>query len=209
MPRRVPGGVKQSLEPNESQKSDGTFVNMKRRKGSAQGLGVSALAVVFSENGEDSHKMLSHDQIPQPIIGLHQEAALPPPQQRGPRINVNYYEGGKKGEVNVSTKVVQKRFNGKEWRRLCDVEDCWNKSKKCGLCCRRLNSEPIFMPRRIPGVKHNLSTAVEPTESRKSVGTSMPRGYGQKTQPPPYIVTTRVTQATDVTPLLRARATTN
>ena len=136
-------------------------------------------------------RVVSHDQIPQPIIGLPQGAALPPPppppppsQQpldyyptmpRGPRIKLKDYKGAKKGEVIVTPEGVKKKFNGKQWRRLCGVEDCWKESQKCGLCSKHLNSptpQPISMPRRVPGgVKRSLSTAVEPTESRKSDGT--------------------------------------
>ena len=136
------------------------------------------------------HTRVSHDQIPQPIIGLPQGAALPPPppppppsQQpldyyptlpRGPRIKLKDYKGAKKGEIIVTPEGVKKKFNGKQWRRLCGVEDCWKESQKCGLCSKHLNSptpQPIAMPRRVPGgVKRSLSTAVDPTESRKSDG---------------------------------------
>ena len=135
------------------------------------------------------HTRVSHDQIPQPIIGLPQGAALPPPpppppQQpldyyptmpRGPRIKLKDYKGAKKGEIIVTPEGVKKKFNGKQWRRLCGVDDCWKESQKCGLCSKHLNSptpQPISMPRRVPGgVKRSLSTAVDPTESRKSDGT--------------------------------------
>ena len=136
------------------------------------------------------HTRVSHDQIPQPIIGLPQGAALPPPpppppppQQpldyypsmpRGPRIKLKDYKGAKKGEIIVTPEGVKKKFNGKQWRRLCGVEDCWKESQKCGLCSKHLNSptpQPISMPRRMQGaVKRSLSTAIDPTESRKSDG---------------------------------------
>ena len=136
------------------------------------------------------HTRMSHDQLPQPIIGLPQGAALPPPpppppppQQpldyyptmpRGPRIKLKDYKGAKKGEIIVTPEGVKKKFNGKQWRRLCGVEDCWKESQKCGLCSKHLNSPtppPIAMPRRIPGgVKRSLSTALEPSDSRKSDG---------------------------------------
>ena len=136
------------------------------------------------------HTRVTHEQLPQPIIGLPQGAALPPPpppppppQQpldyyptipRGPRIKLKDYKGAKKGEVIVTPEGVKKKFNGKQWRRLCGVEDCWKESQKCGLCSKHLNSPtppPIAMPRRVPGgVKRSLSTALEPSESRKNDG---------------------------------------
>ena len=97
-----------------------------------------------------------------------------PTMPRGPRIKLKDYKGAKKGEVIVTPEGVKKKFNGKQWRRLCGVEDCWKESQKCGLCSKHLNSptpQPISMPRRVPGgVKRSLSTAVEPTESRKTDG---------------------------------------
>ena len=130
------------------------------------------------------HTRPTIEQLPQPIIGLPQGAALPPPpppQQpldyypsmpRGPRIKLKDYKGAKKGEIIVTPEGVKKKFNGKQWRRLCGVEDCWKESQKCGLCSKHLNSPtppPIAIPRRVPGgVKRSLSTALEPADSRKS-----------------------------------------
>ena len=128
---------------------------------------------------------MSHEQLPQPIIGLPQGAALPPPppQQtldyyptmpRGPRIKLKDYKGAKKGEIIVTPEGVKKKFNGKQWRRLCGVEDCWKESQKCGLCSKHLNSPTppsIAIPRRVPGgVKRSLSTALEPSDPQKSDG---------------------------------------
>ena len=98
----------------------------------------------------------------------------PPPQNysdfypslpRGPRIKLKDYKGAKKGEIIITPEGVKKKFNGKQWRRLCGVEDCWKESQKCGLCSKHLNSPTppqIAVQRRLPaGVKRSHSTALD------------------------------------------------
>ena len=96
-----------------------------------------------------------------------------PTLPRGPRIKLKDYKGAKKGEIIVTPEGVKKKFNGKQWRRLCGVEDCWKESQKCGLCSKHLNSPtppPIAVPRRIQGggVKRSLSTAIDSSNGHKS-----------------------------------------
>ncbi len=95
--------------------------------------------------------------MPQPQIDFYN------PATRGPRVKLKDYKGAKKGEIIVTPEGVKKKFNGKQWRRLCGVEDCWKESQKCGLCSKHLNSPApplIPMPRRSPStsVKRSLST---------------------------------------------------
>ncbi len=101
---------------------------------------------------------------------VSQAGSMPPPQidfynhaLRGPRVKLKDYKGAKKGEIIVTPEGVKKKFNGKQWRRLCGVDDCWKESQKCGLCSKHLNSPTppmIAMPRRSPstGIKRSLST---------------------------------------------------
>ena len=117
---------------------------------------------------------------------VSQAGAMPQPQTsqlqldfypslpRGPRIKLKDYKGAKKGEIIVTPEGVKKKFNGKQWRRLCGVEDCWKESQKCGLCSKHLNSPTppmIAMPRRSPcgGVKRSLSTAMDSTNKVESL----------------------------------------
>ena len=100
--------------------------------------------------------------MPQPQIDFYN------PATRGPRVKLKDFKGAKKGEIIVTPEGVKKKFNGKQWRRLCGVDDCWKESQKCGLCSKHLNSPTpplIPMPRRSPStsVKRSLST-----ESSKS-----------------------------------------
>ena len=91
--------------------------------------------------------------------------------QRGQRIKLKDYKGAKKGEIIVTPEGVKKKFNGKQWRRLCGVEECWKESQKCGLCSKHLNSpttsivSPTVMGGAgggvVPGIKRSLSTALD------------------------------------------------
>ena len=88
------------------------------------------------------------------------------PTIRGSRVKLKDIKGVKKGEIIITPEGIKKKFNGKQWRRLCGVEDCWKESQKCGLCSKHLNSPtppPMIMPpRRAPvGMKRSMSTVVD------------------------------------------------
>ena len=40
----------------------------------------------------------------------------------------------KKNDTRVNNKGIKQRFNGKEWERICNAEDCKNLSIKNGVC---------------------------------------------------------------------------
>ena len=89
-----------------------------------------------------------------------------PTSIRGSRVKLKDMKGVKKGEIIITPEGIKKKFNGKQWRRLCGVQDCWKESQKCGLCSKHLNSPtppPIPMPpRRVPvNVKRSMSTTVD------------------------------------------------
>lgn len=105
----------------------------------------------------------------QPVIPFsHLDFYMP----RGPRLKMKDYKGAKKGEIIVTPEGVKKKFNGKQWRRLCGVDDCWKESQKCGLCSKHLNSPTppnIPVQRRFPSAgKRSLSTAVDSSTSSSS-----------------------------------------
>lgn len=80
---------------------------------------------------------------------------------RGSRVKLKDYKGAKKGEIIITPDGIKKKFNGKQWRRLCGVDDCWKESQKCGLCSKHLNSPNppnIRVSRRFPSAKrlHSL-----------------------------------------------------
>lgn len=80
---------------------------------------------------------------------------------RGSRVKLKDIKGVKKGEIIITPEGIKKKFNGKQWRRLCGVDECWKESQKCGLCSKHLNSPtppPVAMPpRRMSSVSKRSS----------------------------------------------------
>lgn len=62
----------------------------------------------------------------------------------------------KKGDVVQSESGVRKKFNGKQWRRLCSNSNCNKESQRRGFCSRHLNQKsgtqrsPASNPSRFP-----------------------------------------------------------
>jgi len=46
-----------------------------------------------------------------------------------------------KGEVVAAATGIRKKFNGKQWRRLCSREGCQKESQRGGLCSRHLSQK--------------------------------------------------------------------
>lgn len=47
----------------------------------------------------------------------------------------------KKGDVVSTPSGIRKKFNGKQWRRLCSNENCQKESQRRGYCSRHLNQK--------------------------------------------------------------------
>ena len=105
------------------------------------------------------------------------------PLPRGPRIKLKDYKNAKKGEIIITPEGIKKKFNGKQWRRLCGVDDCWKESQKCGLCSKHLNSPtPPHIPiqRRIGGKRtSSLSTALDSSNTGSGDKAGAKAGSGQ------------------------------
>lgn len=54
---------------------------------------------------------------------------------RSPTMNMRY----KKGDVVSTPNGIRKKFNGKQWRRLCSKEGCTKESQRRGFCSRHLS----------------------------------------------------------------------
>lgn len=52
--------------------------------------------------------------------------------------NINPNNRYKKGDVVETTNGIRKKFNGKQWRRLCSKEGCQKESQRKGYCSRHL-----------------------------------------------------------------------
>ncbi len=44
----------------------------------------------------------------------------------------------KKGEIVIASNGIRKKFNGKQWRRLCSKDNCQKESQRKGYCSRHL-----------------------------------------------------------------------
>lgn len=45
----------------------------------------------------------------------------------------------KKGDIVVTPSGIRKKYNGKQWRRLCSKKDCNKESQRRGYCSRHLS----------------------------------------------------------------------
>lgn len=52
--------------------------------------------------------------------------------------NFNTNTKYKKGDIVTTQNGIRKKFNGKQWRRLCSKEDCSKESQRKGFCSRHL-----------------------------------------------------------------------
>ena len=129
------------------------------------------------------HPQAGATSMPHPPVST---GVLPPPliqtqdfqyssSIRGSRVKLKDIKGVKKGEIIITPEGIKKKFNGKQWRRLCGVDDCWKESQKCGLCSKHLNSPtppPVAMTtRRVQtSMKRSLSTAMDQQGERDGEG---------------------------------------
>lgn len=134
-------------------------------------------------HSKQPHNSLPTPPPPPPPV-LPPVASFPPPPlipahdfqynttMRGPRVKLKDMKGVKKGEIIITPEGIKKKFNGKQWRRLCGVDDCWKESQKCGLCSKHLNSPtppPIAMPsRRSNSMKRSSMSTLDQTDHQES-----------------------------------------
>lgn len=146
----------------------------------------------FSYFPPKPHPSLSTPPTPLPPVA----SSFPPPplipahefqygaNMRGPRVKLKDMKGVKKGEIIITPEGIKKKFNGKQWRRLCGVDDCWKESQKCGLCSKHLNSPtppPIAMPsRRSSSMKRSMSTAMDQVDPSDMAAEGNEQGSSKK-----------------------------
>ena len=83
----------------------------------------------------------------------------------------------KKGDVVSTPNGIRKKFNGKQWRRLCSKEGCSKESQRRGYCSRHLSLKggsvkPLLPPNREQEAKMeaaNLLVSLSNTTASKSV----------------------------------------
>ncbi|TRY96212.1 hypothetical protein DNTS_016455 [Danionella cerebrum] len=65
----------------------------------------------------------------------------------------------KKGDVVCTPTGIRKKFNGKQWRRLCSREGCSKESQRRGYCSRHLSMRTKEMEAGVGGVGRDRSGA--------------------------------------------------
>ncbi|CAL7948398.1 unnamed protein product [Xylocopa violacea] len=70
---------------------------------------------------------------------VEQRSITPRSQAATPRSQAATPHRYKKGDVVAAPSGVRKKFNGKQWRRLCSKEGCSKESQRRGYCSRHLN----------------------------------------------------------------------
>ena len=65
-----------------------------------------------------------------------------------------------KGEIRTQEDGVKRKFNGKQWRRLCSVKDCYKESQRNGYCSRHLKS-PVELTTSSSSVSSNSSVELK------------------------------------------------
>ncbi|KAK4473918.1 hypothetical protein MN116_003242 [Schistosoma mekongi] len=90
---------------------------------------------------------------------------------------VNIPQRFKKGDVVKTPNGVRKKFNGKQWRRLCSREGCTKESQRRGFCSRHLSMKGKEM--RVMGYAAAAAVAALNSSSDSKYNTSgMSREHG-------------------------------
>ena len=72
--------------------------------------------------------------------GRQSVTSSPPPLGQDASNQSGNFQRFKKGDIVATPNGVRKKFNGKQWRRLCSKEGCSKESQRRGLCSRHLSS---------------------------------------------------------------------
>lgn len=96
-------------------------------------------AILVSETNSNAPNLTTSTsaptQIPAPIPG--EGSSIAPSRTRTPfSLAQQKY---KKGDVVCTPNGIRKKFNGKQWRRLCSREGCMKESQRRGYCSRHLS----------------------------------------------------------------------
>lgn len=139
-----------SQHRNDLSKSDGLSPSSPHRAG-VRGLGPHHLSGIASPSPPSTHALLVSEihnsapnlstaktppaQISAPVPG--EGSSTTPSRTRTPfSLAQQKY---KKGDVVCTPNGIRKKFNGKQWRRLCSREGCMKESQRRGYCSRHLS----------------------------------------------------------------------
>ena len=88
-----------------------------------------------SQNGQDRSKQPFKKRDPSRSRSAQSTESSRSSTPRSPTSNMRY----KKGDVVSTPNGIRKKFNGKQWRRLCSKEGCTKESQRRGFCSRHLS----------------------------------------------------------------------
>ena len=88
-----------------------------------------------SQNGQDRSKQPFKKRDPSRSRSAQSTESSRSSTPRSPTMNTRY----KKGDVVSTPNGIRKKFNGKQWRRLCSKEGCTKESQRRGFCSRHLS----------------------------------------------------------------------
>ena len=81
----------------------------------------------------------------------------------------------RKGDVMTSTQSqIRKKFNGKQWRRLCSKDGCPKESQRRGLCSRHLSQKGRQETTTLSFDRIHSQPSILPLTTNNS---SLPHGY--------------------------------
>ncbi|KAL4716231.1 hypothetical protein ACJJTC_004725, partial [Scirpophaga incertulas] len=116
-----------------------------------------------------------------------------PPTPRSQAATPHKY---KKGDVVSTPTGIRKKFNGKQWRRLCSKDGCTKESQRRGFCSRHLSLRGVARSSNTPLAQGSTHTPQQRSSS-KSLSSSGTGVEGDETSresdttPPHYRVTGR------------------
>lgn len=82
----------------------------------------------------------------------------------------------KKGEIVTTTQGIRKKYNGKQWRRLCSKEDCTKESQRRGFCSRHLTQKTGLRNKQMQhsGLSNSNNGALSSTNSNSNLNCHLP-----------------------------------
>ncbi|KAJ8686393.1 hypothetical protein QAD02_022187, partial [Eretmocerus hayati] len=99
---------------------------------------------------------------------IEQRSLTPRSQAATPRSQAATPHKYKKGDVVVTPSGIRKKFNGKQWRRLCSKDPCSKESQRRGFCSRHLSLKGS----ELRGPSRNFSNKLECEDTSRDSDTS-------------------------------------
>ncbi|XP_069697817.1 putative transcription factor capicua isoform X2 [Periplaneta americana] len=112
---------------------------------------------------------------------VEQRSITPRSQPATPRSQAATPHKYKKGDVVSTPSGIRKKFNGKQWRRLCSKDGCTKESQRRGYCSRHLSLKGSSLragPANFPRSGKGLGRDIEGEETSRDSDTSP--NYGER-----------------------------